>query len=162
MHAREQIRRGAAGLLTSLTTSGSNAFRDAVTPLAESEYPSVDVTTGADVIVEGEESETFGSCPRQVREVELLIIARAKKVKPSAVTDQTAKDLVDQVLAEAQAALYGDTTLGGLTLVDFDGPNEHDPDSNDESERDLAIGVDSYAVRYAVADDDPETLVAWT
>ena len=139
-HMRRQIREAAAVLLTGLATTGARVYQSRVYALRDSDMPCLLITTDDETI----SASTIGS----------LQLERSLKLTVRAVAKATANldDMLDQILAEVEVALNGNT-LGGLSLSTV--PESITVQMDDSLEKPAGVATLTYAILYFTAGTNP-------
>ena len=139
-HMRRQIREAAAALLTGLATTGARVYQSRVYALRDSDMPCLLITTDDETI----SASTIGS----------LQLERSLKLTVRAVAKATANldDMLDQILAEVEVALNGNT-LGGLSLNTV--PESITVQMDDSLEKPAGVATLTYAILYFTAGTNP-------
>tara|TARA_R110000744_G_scaffold17517_1_gene47371 strand:+ start:2486 stop:2947 length:462 start_codon:yes stop_codon:yes gene_type:complete len=107
-HARKLIRDRVTTTLSGLATTGANAFKTRVYPIATASLPGLAIYTkeeSVDHVSMG--ALGVGGTPRlQLRDLSLTVEIFVKGISGY-------DDIVDQICEEIEEALYADSTLGG-------------------------------------------------
>ena len=139
-HMRKQIREAAAAVLTGLATSGARVYQSRVYPLRDTNIPCLLVSTDDEQLT----AQGIGS----------MQLERSLKLTVRAVAKATANldDTLDQMLAEVETALNGNT-LGGLSLNTV--PESISVQMDDSVERPVGVATLTYAITYFTAGSNP-------
>ena len=120
-HVMQSIRSNLVSTLTGLATTGANVYETRVYPLAEDKLPGLAIYTTS----EASDYATM-SPPRTV----LRTITASVEIYVKAVSGYD--DLVDNISAQIESALYTDRTRGGnardTRVVSFESQFSGDPD----------------------------------
>jgi len=143
-HARQQIRDAIVTAVTGLITTGSNVHNSPVYPF--------DVLPCLAVYSRTESAAFDGiTSPRNsVRELEIIIEARAKATSGNANT-------IDTICAEVETALAADVTLGGLARDLM--ASGFDMQLSGDADKPTMLGTMRVLVRYRVKENAPEVLI---
>jgi hypothetical protein len=146
-HARQQIREAVGTTITGLTTVGSSVFQSRVYPVkSSSDLPCYIVYTLKDSLDE----PVMGD-----KRFRVLMVVVEAKVKTA---QSNFDDELDLICAEAEAAIFADSTLGGLVknieLV------ETTIELGDEAEYPVGVATMTFEARYRVDRTDPQTVIA--
>jgi hypothetical protein len=146
-HIRKQVRDTAKTALTGLATTGSNVFSGRISPLRDSEMP------GLLVYLNFEDGQVdAGGTMRRDGQLRIEGVARG---------GDELIDVLDQIAAEVETAIFGDTALAALLMAP-----PADPPSTRISIDDPAEGaarrtgsiVVAFPIRYRTPMSDPTTL----
>jgi hypothetical protein len=141
-HVRKQIRDAAVTALTGLATTGANVFASRVYQLQDAELPALKIDTKD----ERTDWHAMGGAAASLdRRVTLLVEACVKE-------NTTYNDTIDQICAEVEAVLAGNT-LGGL--VKLVGPPQLRVELDGAGEQPRAIGSMEFEVMYLTAYNAP-------
>jgi len=142
MHTRQAIREALKTQLTGLTTTGANVYASRVHPLAAPKLPCLLIFTD----IERVQYVTMGLPRTQERTLSVKLEAYVKGVSGC-------DDKLDDIAAEVEAAIYSDTTLGGLIkdikVVNFDSQFSGDGDQP------VAVGLITAEVIYHSIEGSP-------
>lgn len=142
MHTRQAIRQALETLLTGLTTTGANVYASRVHPLAAPKLPCLLIFTD----IERTQYATIRLPRTQERILNVKLEAYVKGVSGC-------DDKLDEISAEVEAAIYSDTTLGGLVkdvkVVNFDSQFSGDGDQP------VAVGLITVEVIYHSVEGSP-------
>lgn len=145
-HVRQQVRERIGTLLTGLTTTGTNVFESRVYPISESNLPGLLIYTKAETV------EYTTLLPPRILERKLTVTVEIF-AKAAAGFD----DVLDQVSAEIEAAVYSDLLLNGLArdaeITAFDADYSGDGDFP------LARGTVDITVTYLTTEGLPQTAI---
>ena len=100
-HAREQIRGAIVTALTGLTTTGSRVYASRALPLTAADLPALCVYTRTDT--PDYAAGVMANRPRRILQVHI-----------EGYVDGDDQDVLDDIAAEVETALYGSATLGAL------------------------------------------------
>ncbi len=145
-HVRKQIRDAVVVALTGLAATGTNVFPSRFHRVPQSKIPALLIYTNDETAV----VENMGGVRPQHRDLDVVV-----EIMAEAVAD--VEDQVDQILAEVEAALFADITLGGLTRdltltrieTRFDG----------DAEKPLGGAQITVTAEYQTVEGAPETAV---
>lgn len=143
-HIRKRIRAAALAALTSLTTTGANAFASRVHPLQDSELPGLRISTPDEQVV----AQTFTPNTLQERTLQLVVEACVKAVSGY-------EDTADLIVKEVETALAANQTLGGLChSVQL---REISTELSGDAERPIAAATMTFDVVYYTTQSAPDT-----
>ena len=111
-HIRKQIRDAAVAALTGLASTGSNVFTGKISPLKQAELPALLIFLNGDEGSDGAQNAGATADHAGVLRVEGV----------AAANDDTI-DLLDQIAAEVEVALFADAGFLALLLVPPDPPS---------------------------------------
>ena len=146
-HARKQVRAAAVSDLTGLTTTGANVFNARVKPMREQDMP------GLNVFLLDETSD-WDAQGTMVRSGDLVIEGRAQG-------GDDLFDTLDQIAAEVEAGIYGETpALSGL-LHNIGTPRTQIELQDPQQGADRRTGIIRilFPVQYRTSQTDPTTIV---
>lgn len=146
-HARQQIREAAAGIVTGLTTTGSNVYQSRAYALGTSELPCLLVYTNTEEVVG---PQTIGSPRRIERDLELVIQGIHRN-------ETGLDDRLDTIASEVETAIAADPTLG-LNVVDTLLART-DIEYDVETDKPIGSVILRFIVRYITAETAPDTLL---
>lgn len=140
-HKRQQIRERTAAVLTGLATTGANVFQSKVYRLSDDELPAIKIYTGGEELSEESISKGLSGVVQCALSIQIVVKE-----------NNTYDDVLDDILAEVQAAMKTERETGGagslpeITNVFFYSGLE-DVDY-DEGETDAGSQSINYMVQY--------------
>jgi len=143
-HVRQQIREAVA---TAISPTGVGVFQSRVYDLESGDLPAFKIYT----LSEGTERDSL-SYPRGTRRQLQLVIECVAK----AVSDLD--DTLDDLCAQAEAAIVEDITLGGLSTDAY--LETTTIELNDGGDQPHGVAAMSWIVEYRVKETDPEVVLA--
>jgi len=149
-HVRTQIRARVRAAVTGLTTTGANVFVLRDGPYDADRLPNISVhPADAAEYLDGEQGHTYDGIEIRVCSVDTVVRMQGE-------SDELDDDL-DAASVEVEEAIKGDATLAAMTTGITLESTEHEYD--DDSEKPVGMIRLTWAIRYAVAASDPETLL---
>lgn len=143
-HMRTQIRGAVRGLLTGLTTTGSNVFNGGPRPMAEAHMPGLKVSSPLET---SGVSAGGGPKPLLSRRAAVFVDIYVHK------TDDY-EDEVDKIAAEVEVAVGNNRTLGGLVKnVELKG---FEVQFSDETQKPVAVGRMTFEALYFTSQGVPD------
>jgi hypothetical protein len=142
-HIRTRIRQNIVTTLTGLPNTGDNCFDTRVFPVHEQVLPAIIVyTTG-----ETTSYPTMNPPRTLVKRLNVRIEAYVKMTN-------TYDEMVDQICADIEEALYTDLTRGGLALDTM--VTSFDADFSGDGEQPVMVGRMTCQVLYTAVEGSPE------
>ncbi len=149
-HVRKLIRDRVATTLTGLSTTGSNAFKTRVYPIAKASLPGLSIYT-KDESIEHVSMSVSSSSPRlQLRDLTLTV-----EIFVRGVTGYD--DTIDQICEEIEEALEADSTLGGY--AQSVSVNGFSADFIGEADQPLGFASLTISVQYQTREGSPDSAI---
>ena len=143
-HVRQQIRDSFFLALTGLTTTGANAYKSRVFPLAEENLPGLIVYTSN----EDQDEEEGKQARYQFRQLRVVVEGYDKLT--AGLDDQ-----LDDIAAEIETALFA-ATLTGVRTLDLE---SSDTEIQEGAEQPVGKIILSFLVQYLTREGAPETAI---
>lgn len=143
-HARKQIRDALKAAVTGLAATGSNVHWSRSKPWTDSELPGLGLQVVTDGLVQNIDDA-------EIRELSISATA-ILKTSTDPVDDQ-----LDEICAQVQAAIMGDSALGALATDIIH--QQTAPDLDSETEKPVGSATMQWAIQYQVDPADPETIL---
>lgn len=149
-HARKLIRDRVTTTLSGLATTGANAFKTRVYPIATASLPGLAIYTKEES-VDHVSMGALGGTPRlQLRDLSLTVEIFVKGISGY-------DDIVDQICEEIEEALYADSTLGGyaqsVSVATFSA------DFIGEADQPLGFASLTISVQYQTREGSPDIAI---
>jgi len=109
-HARTSIRTAIANAVTGLTTTGANVFMNPMYLISTFELPALRVFVGRDSEVVNGDQAQMGNITWRELSVTVEAVAR------TSATDTTVADVLDNICAEVETAIMGDSALAARVV----------------------------------------------